>query len=89
MTKTYKLRLACGSTNYDIVQEICIIFPLQRILQKRIKHLKFSLGILDEVSVVMEKSLADGNKWWYEFTGRSFDFHKGKDDIESIISEAE
>lgn len=52
--KAYKLRLTCGTTGYDVITEIGQPLPSQRTLQRRIEHLKFSPGILDEVLIAMK-----------------------------------
>jgi hypothetical protein len=54
MMKAYKIRLACGSTGYEVVKELGQPLPSQRTLQRRIEHLKFSPGLLQEVLNVMK-----------------------------------
>jgi hypothetical protein len=54
MMKAYKLRLACGTIGYDVLREIGQPLPTHRTLQRRIEHLKFCPGLLNEVLAAME-----------------------------------
>jgi hypothetical protein len=54
MMKAYKLRLACGTIGYDVLREIGQPLPTHRTLQRRIEHLKFYPGLLNEVLAAME-----------------------------------
>jgi hypothetical protein len=49
LIKAYKIKLTCGSAGYDVPREMGQLSPSQRTLHRRIEHLKFSPGLLNEI----------------------------------------
>jgi hypothetical protein len=54
LIKAYKIRLTCGSTGYDVLREMGQPLPSQHTLQRRMEHLKFAPGLLNEILIQLK-----------------------------------